>query len=711
MKWKQQKRKRNHQEAGQAKKKPRIEWSTYLSWKQVLKLNPLRSVGVRLFLIFMVSILLVVFGLGTLSYQTAKSTIKETASVANQEAVQQVGEKLDLIMERYVDMSTQIFFDSNIQDYLETLLGTGMTDFERFEATSALNEQLMNMQFTNQSVASITIIHKRDDVPIISTGAASTMSAAREEEWFGELLESGGIKWLPSNAAQSGDNTFRMARVMKNVDASIGTYVIVIEIDTSTIEDELKAVNLGENSVLQAITGEGVVAASTIPERTGQETELAFFKEITEESGVKDTTNTMNDQHEEVLAVYNTLDVSRWRIVGMIPVNELVKDAQSILVTTIIVAGAAFIIAILIGFWMVRMIAKPLVNLKELMAEGAKGNLAVRTSHKSKDEIGMLSDNFNIMMEQITALVNQTNQTAQDVLVTATELSTASQKTAASAAEVAIATEQIAGGATNLASEAERGSEMTDLISSQMQKVVGTNEELGQSAKLVEGASQEGTKYLNGLLGKTEQSEQMIRALVTKVDTLKGSTSSILSILDVLQNIARQTNILSLNATIEAARAGAAGRGFMVVADEVRQLADQSKESINMVADMTDRIMNEMNETVSALSEAYPLFQEQIEAVKETGEIFQTVEEQMGMFVNKLTETSASIDALSQSQVTLSETMMSVSSVAEQSSATSQEVASLSSEQQSVGNQLVELSNKMEKVSEELKATLSAFRL
>lgn len=713
MKWNpMKKRKRKHEEEIQKKERKRFDLASVLSWKQVFKFNPLRSVGVRLFLIFMIAILLVVFGLGTLSYQTAKSTIKETASVANQEAIHQVGQKLDLIMERYVDLSTQIFFDTHIQSNLETLLRGNISDFDKFEATSLLSDSLTNMQFTNATVASMTIVHKNEEVPVISTGAASTMSAIREEEWFDTLLEAGGVMWLPTTAAESGqEQTYRMARALKNVNASIGTYIIVIEIKASAIEDELKTVNLGENGVTQAISENGIVVASTLPDRAGRETELSFYTEITDEAGAKDARNTINGQNEEVLAVYNTLDVSGWKIIGMIPVVELVKDAQSILVTTIIVAIVSLLLAILLGIWMVRMIAKPLVHLKDLMFEGAKGNLTVRTTHKSKDEIGMLSESFNLMMEQITTLVNQTNQTAEDVLLTASELSSASQKTAASAAEVAIATEQIAGGATNLASEAERGSEMTELISTQMQKVVGTNEELDQSARLVEGASQEGTKYLGELLGKTEQSEQMIRALVTKVDTLKTSTSSILGILDVLHNIARQTNILSLNATIEAARAGAAGRGFMVVAGEVRQLADQSKQSIDMVAEMTDRIMNEMNETVAALSEAYPLFQEQIQAVKETGEIFQTVEAQMGMFVNKLTETSASIDALSQSQVTLSETMMSVSSVAEQSSATSQEVASLSSEQQSIGNQLVELSNKMERVSEELKHTLSAFRI
>ncbi|MNN10347.1 Methyl-accepting chemotaxis protein McpC [compost metagenome] len=176
-----------------------------------------------------------------------------------------------------------------------------------------------------------------------------------------------------------------------------------------------------------------------------------------------------------------------------------------------------------------------------------------------------------------------------------------------------------------------------------------------------------------------------------------------------MQNITQQTNILSLNATIEAARAGAAGRGFMVVADEIRQLADQSKQSISMVGQITDNIQMEMNETVQALSEASPLFQEQINSVKQTNQIFISVRDQMVGFVQHLEEVTVSIDELNESQNVLSEAMSNVSAVAEESSATSEEVASLSSEQQTVGQHLVELSDKLENVSAGLKESLSKF--
>jgi methyl-accepting chemotaxis protein len=496
---------------------------------------------------------------------------------------------------------------------------------------------------------------------------------------------------------------------MKNLQGTNQSYVLVIELKLEVLEEQLKSLNLGEGAVIQLIAPDKKVVASTIADRTGKETELAFYGDLTEKTGSTNAEYAVDGKSTDMLVVYSTMETSDWKLIGMVPTSMLVKDAKGILTLTLWMALVDAAIAVLIGVWMVRMIARPLGRLKDLMQEGAKGNLKVRTPFTSKDEIGQLSAAFNLMMEQITKLVEQTNRSAQEVLDTASELSNASKKTAISASEIAVATEEIAGGASSLATEAERGNELTDNISRQMQSVVAANEEMGQSARHVEQSSETGTQHLNQLMTKTQKTEEMIGALVNKVDSLKESTSSVLKVLDVLQNITKQTNILSLNATIEAARAGAAGRGFMVVAGEVRQLAEQSRQSIDMVGEITDKIMHEMNETVAALSNVNPLFREQMDAVKDTNVIFASVQEQMGAFVEKLGMVTDSIGDLSKSQGTLSEAMSNVSAVAEESSATSEEVASLSSEQQNISNQLVNLSDKLENVSTELKNTLSRF--
>ncbi|PAF30719.1 methyl-accepting chemotaxis protein [Paenibacillus sp. 7516] len=691
----------------------KIQWNKMggTTLTQVRKANPVKSVGVKLFLIFFAGIMIFVISLGLLSYSKAKNTIEENASRANQETIDQTKEKMDIILERFVDTSTQIFFDPEMQSLLQNMSNKDLTAYDMFINSSSINKQLSNVAFTNKSMEAIYLVPTDENKSTMGTGSSSaSMGDIRSEAWYDEIVQSGGYRWLPTEIKEDGSApTFRIARSMKNLQGTNQSYVLVIELKLEVLEEQLKSLNLGEGAVIQLIAPDKKVVASTIADRTGKETELAFYGDLTEQTGSTNAEYAVDGKSTDMLVVYSTMETSDWKLIGMVPTSMLVKDAKGILTLTLWMALVDAAIAVLIGVWMVRMIARPLGRLKDLMQEGAKGNLKVRTPFTSKDEIGQLSAAFNLMMEQITKLVEQTNRSAQEVLDTASELSNASKKTAISASEIAVATEEIAGGASSLATEAERGNELTDNISRQMQSVVAANEEMGQSARHVEQSSETGTQHLNQLMMKTQKTEEMIGALVNKVDSLKESTSSVLKVLDVLQNITKQTNILSLNATIEAARAGAAGRGFMVVAGEVRQLAEQSRQSIDMVGEITDKIMHEMNETVAALSNVNPLFREQMDAVKDTNVIFASVQQQMGAFVEKLGMVTDSIGDLSKSQGTLSEAMSNVSAVAEESSATSEEVASLSSEQQNISNQLVNLSDKLENVSTELKNTLSRF--
>ncbi|WP_433945950.1 methyl-accepting chemotaxis protein [Paenibacillus sp. SN-8-1] len=681
---------------------------------QNIKLGPMdpsKSVGVRLFLIFFVAIMFFVLTLGIVSYQMAKSTIENTAKNANQQTIIQTSEKLDIILKQYEEGVSQTYLDTEIQSGLVSI-GKGVSDYDRFAVFNAISQKFNNWMFSTNGIKGIYIIPIDGSFRGISAGTVDQeLLADFKSKYPGKEYSDRGItKWVRVDAFQ-GANTepvFRLIKTMTTIGGGSKSYYLVADIKTQILSDQLKKISLGDDSKLQLLSPDGLVVASSDQSDNNKKTEYTVLNGEKANSGSLFTKDTNN---QSVLAAYNTQVTSGWKLAGILPTGNLVKDAKGILVTTFISAVIVALIAILIGIWMVRMIARPLGNMKNLMQEGAKGNLSVRVAHKSKDEIGQLASSFNVMMEHITELVKQTNASAQEVLDTATELSQASDKTAMSAKEIAIATEEIANGAGSLATEAERGNALSENISNQMYIVIEANQSMQQSAREVEKSSHLGTEYLNNLMIKTNSTAEITQALSQKVDSLKNSTSSVLKVLEVMQNITKQTNILSLNATIEAARAGAAGRGFMVVADEIRQLAEQSRQSITMVAEITDQIQEEMNQTVTALAAANPLFAEQISSVKETNDIFVSVQQQMENFLDHLGSVTESIDTLNQSQTVLSDAMGNVSAVAEESSATSEEVASLSNEQQSVGQQLVQLSNKLSNVSNGLKEALSKFRV
>lgn len=693
----------------------------HTSVRQVKRVNPLKSVGVKLFLIFLSSIVIVVLLLGLLSYNKAKNTIKDNVSEANRQTIIQTSDKLDILIKQYENLALQLYFDSKMQSDL-TDLASASSNYDKFVATDSISKKLSSQTTTDSNIVAISLIPQSADYSVITSGNSGLkMDGIRDQDWYNTVVgrtqeyeyyysketKASQNYWFSTAIEGDKGKNIAMVRSLKNMGSNSG-YVIMLELKNTLLEEAFKTVSLGDGSRIQLVDPDGIVVASNVPADDGVASELAFIKESKSNNASQEASDA---DGKDVLAVYNPLTKADWKLTGVVPTGELVKAARPILFTTYLAALAAAALAVVLGFWMVQMIAKPLARLKDLMVEGSKGDLSVRTEYVSKDEIGELSASFNTMMERITELVAQTTDTAREVLDTAGELGEASRKTAISAKEIAAATEEIAGGAGSLALEAERGNELTDLIATQMQSVIAANAEMDEAARGVGEASGHGAKQLEELLKQTGRTGEMTTALVDRVNDLKETVFSVIKVLDVMKNITQQTNILSLNATIEAARAGEAGRGFMVVAGEVRQLADQSKQSIALVAGITDKIMAEMNETVTVLSEVAPLFKQQMSSVKSTSDIFVSVKGQMEDFITSLESVTGAIGSLNHSQGVLSDAMGNVSAVAQQSSATSEEVASLSSEQQNVSDHLVSLSGKLESVSTQLKDKLALFTI
>ncbi|GMK38316.1 chemotaxis protein [Paenibacillus sp. CCS19] len=710
----------DQQESGTSKLKlktmPKIKINTQdLSWSRMSWANPQRSVGAKLFLFIFVSILACVLVVGTLAYNKSKSIIRENAANSNYETIQQAAGKLKLLFDNYESLTLQVLVDTSIQEQLGILRDDNTAKFESFQASTKINTMLQKYIFSNNSIAQGYMIPLKDSAYFIGS-TSFDQELAEKSEWFQTIKDSKGqIFWIETQpkglAGKSAEPTFAIARLLKNSTTSESLYILVFEIKLSAIQEALGDISLGDGSVVSIVDTKnryvmypGEDGAAKLG--TDVDITLPAFEVDGDNGGSLETSDASG---ESVIAAYSEVNSSGWRIVGKTPVNELVKDANAIYVLTFVVTAVAALAAVVICYFMIRMFANPLVQLRNLMNEGERGNLSVRLHLNRKDEIGQLTDSFNRMMSEITSLVDQTNGTADEVLATASVLTEASRKTAVSAKEIAVATEEIAGGATSLAVEAERGSDLTTTINTQMQNLLNTNQSMETSALTVQQASEQGTSYMNVLIEKTGLTEQMTRSMVEKVDRLKDSTSSIRKILEVLNNLTKQTNILSLNATIEAARAGAAGKGFMVVADEIRKLADQSRHSIDVVAQITETIQREIDDTVGVLTEAHPIFQEQVSSVKETNQIFMAVQSHMTQFSESLGSVTEAIGKLDESQSVLSDAMSSVSAVAEQSSATSQEVASLSNEQLSVSEELVKLSNRLEEASNKLQQSLSRF--
>jgi len=691
--------------------------------KDKMSFNPSRSVGMKLFLAFFCAIFILVLAVGLFSYAQSKRIIQNKVDQASRQTITQVADKLELALGMYENESIKIFVDTDMSALLaqwKTASHNKDTDvYTQLTTIQAIGKKLSAITFSNNTIAAIHILPVSDLQPIGTSafGDASNKRKYQDEDWFKKTLNAGGrVVWL--DAKDKGYSSWQsspsvgMARQLTISNTGDRDQVLLFEIPVSALGKYLSNIDNGQSGNTMIVSDSGNVIYSADPTQIGKASPIKLEQKDLDSSSEAAGSKTMTVGGQSQMVVYKEMAGNNWSIVYTVPVSVLVKDTNTIWMFMWLSILVAVLVAIGVGIMVANMIGKPLRTMRDLMHQAESGDLTVSMKiGNRRDEIGQLGQSFNQMMGQITGLVDQTNTSAAQVLSTAGELLNSAKQTTTSAKEIAIATEEIANGASSLAVEAERGNNLTHSIGDKMKLTMETNTRMGTVAADIQHSSEQGIVYMNELTAKTGSTEEMTRAMVEKVEKLKDSTSSIRKILEVLDSMTKQTNILSLNASIEAARAGAAGKGFMVVADEIRKLSEQSKANIGVVSEITETIQGEIEETVNVLLEAYPLFQDQIRSVKEADEIFKSVNRHMGSFVTQLDEVTESVRILEANQRELTEAMSNVSAVSEESSATSEEVASLSNEQLSVSQGLTKLAEDLNALSEGLQYSLSKFKI
>ncbi|MGF7050212.1 methyl-accepting chemotaxis protein [Paenibacillus sp. DS2015] len=673
-----------------------------------------KSISTKLFAILFSGIVILSTALGLSSYQLSKGIIKQEVSLASSQAIVQAADKLDFLFLQYEASSKQLAVDTELKHDLELINQADIGTVQKRDLEEGIRNKLTSISGSDSRLMGVRLV-KKDLVEASSYKSAGVSGVRTDDDIQAKVKQiidaKGQIVWFPTTTKgffnSYSEATLTMGRLLRNMKQPEAEYILLFEIKDKAVGEILSNLKIGVNGQVKVITDSNRIVHA----QDNALLETQSFIHIDKDGEESDTSFTTDDENGvEQLVVYKTLDTTKWTMMGYAPISDFVKGTNQLLYVTVIVILVAVMFALLIGYYVVRNVGRPLAKLCNLMVEGEEGNLQVRTTFHSEDEIGRLGSSFNQMMHQIGLLVDQTNRSAQEVLDTADELTLVSKSTSIAAGEIADASREIAVGASNLAMEAESESVLSESIAEKINKVSLSNNTMEQAASRVVQVSEQGSDYMDELVRKTDTIVEMNRTMVNHAETLKKSTSSIQKILELMGSMTQQTNILSLNASIEAARAGTAGRGFMVVADEIRNLADGSKQSIQTVAEITDEIWRGIEHTTASLNAVSPMMAEQRVSVKEASSIFQSVKQQMDEFLVEIDNSSVFVKELIESQQQLSVSITSISAVVEETSASTEEVASMSSQQYIVSEKLVDLSKRLEEMSETFKQSLVKFK-
>jgi methyl-accepting chemotaxis protein WspA len=295
-------------------------------------------------------------------------------------------------------------------------------------------------------------------------------------------------------------------------------------------------------------------------------------------------------------------------------------------------------VALISGFALMRAIMGPLNNLAQILTVMRTGNLTTRFNDVRADEFGAVQSGFNAMVDDLTALVSQSQRSAVQVTTSVTEIAATSKQQQATATETAATTTQI--GATSR----EIAATSRDLV-----RTMGEVSYSAEQASHLAGAGQLGLQRMEETMRQVMGAAELVNA---KLGILNEKASNINQVVTTIVKVADQTNLLSLNAAIEAEKAGEYGRGFSVVATEVRRLADQTAVATYDIEQMVREIQSAVSAGVMGMDKFSEQVRRGMSDVQEVGE--------------QLSQTIDQVQALAPRVVVLNEGMQAQATGAEQ---------------------------------------------
>jgi len=411
------------------------------------------------------------------------------------------------------------------------------------------------------------------------------------------------------------------------------------------------------------------------------------------------------------LVAFDTDNDFGWTYIATIPLNELTKTANLVLkvlagiILLTIVSGATLAIIISKG------LSKPIVKVSEAMNKIAHGDFTVSVNSKGKDEIAHMSNNLNETLNSIRESISAVKDTASEVGASADTLADTSSQMTLVANEVAQAIQEVARGASEQAGEIMDAVNLLNDFTEQLSIVENKLINVSDKTSDTQNRAEQGKEQIDSLINSIKEIKNSFESVVIKVEGLSGTVSKIGNITDVINGISEQTNLLALNAAIEAARAGEQGRGFAVVADEVRKLAEESKNSSEEILNLVKSIAIETKDVIDTTGNVKELIVQQETVANETVASFENIIYSVEEIAPLMEETNSSLKSAEASKLAVIEKIQNVSAVSEEVSASSEEISASSEEMLASCEEVERLASKVDEASEELRSKVEIFKV
>lgn len=495
---------------------------------------------------------------------------------------------------------------------------------------------------------------------------------------------------------------------------SSGTIVGVLAGDVSlkTIGEIASRTSVGNSGYVDVVDNKGALLASINSDKVTNQENIGQEKYVQAViAGQDGNMEAVSSTGVQSLIVFAPVKSYSWGIITYLPTKEIDDQTwQSLLVMLGLIALAVFIAAGTASY-AAKGITKPINGLVWAAAEIAGGNLSQRVQVQGVAEVNELAVSLDKMREDLQNIIS-------DIMSSAEQVSAASEQLTASAGQSAQATQLVADTVCHLAQGANQQAAAVDSALSGVQKMSAGIQEVSANASSVNtiseqaaNAAQRGGKSVKAVMQQMDIIERTVANSAEVVTRLGERSLKIGQIIETISGIAGQTNLLALNAAVEAARAGEQGRGFAVVADEVRKLAEQSQEATKQIAELIIEVQTETDKAMVAMNDGTREVKVGGEVVETAGQAFQEIVGLVEGVSGQFNCISSAMQQMANESQQIVGAVNDIDKISSETAEHAQTVSATTEEHAASMEQIAAASQSLGKMAEKLRYTVGKFKL
>lgn len=633
---------------------------------------------------FLVPIIMIII-LGNISCMMASGMIKNKVEESSKSTIAAMGMYSELLTGNVLSKALEMAVGENLSSYL---MYYKVNNIKAMQYWDKAKKDLVQIEASVQYIYSFHLILED------GLGLTSMTAGLDKGAWKG-FMDSEEGKYLQKNLSQDSEWLGYHSYLDQQLSIAPERYAVsfyqklpkknaylILDISNVLVEEMLDGMDFGEGSIKAMISPDGreVVRIQSGDKSMTPEAGEAFFTDkefyIKSKEAQEAGSGYVECNGERYLYVFAPVGETGIMLCGLIPQDNIVQEVRSIWNLSIVMIILACVIAFIIGSRIAMGMGRAVKIMTDDMGKVAQGDLTCKFQIKSGDEFEILAKGLNDMLASMRILIGDMQKFGNKVKEMADAVAEKSETIHTSIREISSAVDDVAAGARKQAHEAVMSNDTMAVFARRVDDVYAGADDMGNTIDRATAAVGQGRVIADTLSKKTETTVSITKVLVENINDVQERSSAIEGFINTINSIARQTNLLSLNASIEAARAGENGKGFMVVAEQIRKLADESMEAGKNIKKIVESIVATTQKTTASAREAEGIVYEQAYAFEETIQVFGEIEQCVGNLVEGLKKIANNMQLMRTEKEQVQNSINHISVVTGQAAVATEEITS-----------------------------------